>query len=89
DAQTAWFQVGLETIVSRDPQIILVSSVHPETIAGEVERLRATTGWEDVDAIANGRVHHVDLDILGRPGPRLIDGLEILARLFHPDRFAP
>ncbi len=88
DAQTAWFQVGLETIVSRDPQIILVSSVHPETIARDVDRLRKTPGWEDVDAIVNGQVHHVDMDILGRPGPRLIDGLEILAGIFHPARFA-
>ena len=88
DAQTAWFQVGLETIVSRNPQIILVSSVDPETIGRDVERLRNTPGWEEVDAIVAGRVYHVDLDILGRPGPRLIDGLEILAKIFHPDRFA-
>ena len=88
DAQTAWFQVGLETIVSRNPQIILVSSVDPDTVGRDVERLRNTPGWEEVDAIVSGRVYHIDLDILGRPGPRLIDGLEILAKTFHPDRFA-
>ena len=86
DAGSGWPQIGLETLVDRNPQAIVVSSGR-EQIEKDLVRLRQTSGWKTVDAIESGRVYHLDLNLLGRPGPRLVDGLEALARILHPDRF--
>jgi len=89
DADADWVQIGLETIVTRNPQIIIVSDHTPGDIEKGLERLRKAPGWTTVDAIASGRVYSINLDLLGRPGPRLINGLEALAHILHPHRFRP
>ena len=45
--------------------------------------------WSAVPAVRDGRVYGIDPDLVLRPGPRLADGAETLARLLHPDVFAP
>ncbi len=87
DASANWPRVGLETIVDRNPQVIVVSSTPPPKIGEALNRLRKTPGWKKIDAVISGRIYHINLDLLGRPGPRLVDGLERLAHAFHPDRF--
>lgn len=62
--------VGQEAVITRDPDIIIV--LHPEDITGR-------TGWQNVRAIKDGRVHtDLDPDHLMRPGPRLVRGFERL-----------
>ncbi len=82
-----WPQIGLETVVDRNPEVIIVSVESPESIPKDIARLRETSGWKTIDAVKTGRIYHLDLDLLGRPGPRLVDGLERLAALLHPGRF--
>jgi iron complex transport system substrate-binding protein len=46
-------------------------------------------GWQDLKAVQRGRVYTVDGNqYFNRPGPRLVDSLEILAEIFHPERFS-
>ena len=53
--------------------------------AGSLTRL---PGWKDLPAVRNGQVFAVDAaSYFSRPGPRLVDGVEILAHAFHPDAF--
>lgn len=82
-----WPQIDLETVVDRNPEVFIVSVESPERIPEEIARLRETSGWKTIDAVKTGRVYHLDLDLLGRPGPRLVDGLERLAALLYPGRF--
>jgi iron complex transport system substrate-binding protein len=53
-----------------------------------VESVGERPGWSELRAVRDGRVHAVLEPLYGRPGPRLLDGLEELARLLHPERFA-
>ena len=81
----AWVQVSLETIIEKDPEIILLGDatwggVTPEMVA-------ARGGWDVLSAVQQGRVYPFDDNLVSRPGPRLVDGLEALAVLFHPDLF--
>jgi len=89
DAQSDWIQIGLETVVSRNPEVIVVSEHAPDEIHRTLARLKTTSGWGAVAAIRSERVHSIHLDLLGRPGPRIVDGLEALARALHPERFDP
>ncbi|MEJ5223548.1 MAG: cobalamin-binding protein [Anaerolineales bacterium] len=80
----AYPQVGLEQIVTVDPQfIILGDSMWGVT----VESVAARPGWDGLTAVKEGRVLPFDDNLVSRPGPRLVDGLEQLARLLHPDAF--
>ena len=67
---------------------------HREPVArvqgqAEAKRLRGREGWSKLRAVRNGRVATIHADLLSRPGPRLIEGLEQLARSLHPKAFGP
>lgn len=83
DAQRDWPQVSLEEVVRRDPQAIIT------TFKESYEQLRSRTrpGWEGITAVRRGRILLIDQNIIARPGPRLVEGLEAIARFLHPDRF--
>jgi iron complex transport system substrate-binding protein len=85
ELQGEWVQVSLEEILRRDPDLILLG----DAIWGgvTVESVVARPGWSELSAVKNQRVYPFDDNIVSRPGPRLVDGLEALAKLFHPDRF--
>jgi len=85
ELQGEWVQVSLEEILRRDPDLILLG----DAIWGgvTVEAVIARPGWGELSAVKNQRVYPFDDNIVSRPGPRLVEGLEALARLFHPDRF--
>ena len=75
-------QLTLDAIIEADAEVIVVahSGATPESV-------KARPGWQDIPAVKNDRVYAIDPDIVNRPGPRLVDGLETLARLFHPNLF--
>ena len=77
-------QVSLEQIVATDPTIIVLGDsmwgVTPESLV-------ARPGWESIDAVENNQIFPFDDNLVSRPGPRLVDGLEQLAKLLHPDLF--
>jgi iron complex transport system substrate-binding protein len=54
----------------------------------ESGKLREYPGWEELTAVRNQRVFAVDANAyFARPGPRVIDGTELLAHLIHPEEF--
>jgi cobalamin transport system substrate-binding protein len=77
-------QLSLEQVVAADPAFIILGDarygVTPESIA---ER----PGWENLSAVQNGQVVPFNDDLVSRPGPRLVDALEELAKLLRPELF--
>ena len=53
----------------------------------EVPWLAGQDGWRNLSAVKNGEVYLIHHSYFSRPGPRVIDGLEILAELSHPELF--
>jgi iron complex transport system substrate-binding protein len=81
---TAWAQISAEEIFSRDPDLIILG----DTAFGvTVESVAGRPGWSNLGAVKNGSVFALDSNLVLRPGPRLIDGLEALAALIHPEAF--
>ena len=77
-----------EFVIEADPDVILVGHEHPEDAAEVVAEISSRLGWANVAAVRQGRIiADMDPDILWRPGPRLIDGLEQLAARLHPELF--
>jgi len=76
---------GMEEILKRSPEVVVISSMNPK---GDYQRvLQEWTRWKTLPAVKNGRIHLMDSDLIDRPSPRIIDGLEELARILHPERF--
>ena len=77
--------IQLEDLIAADPELILLGdaaydpSITPASVA-------ARSGWSDMTAVNKGRiVVMLDDQVITRPGPRIVDGLEALARAIHPD----
>ena len=80
----AYPQMSLEQLVVANPAVIVLGDsmwgVTPELVQGRA-------GWETIAAVQNGQVFPFDDNLVSRPGPRLVDGLEQLAKLLRPELF--
>ncbi len=79
--------VSPDEVVARDPEVIVLCYCGARKLPDPASLLRRP-GWEDTTAVRAGRVYAVLEPLFGRPGPRLVDGLELLAALLHPEAFA-
>ena len=77
-----WPQVVEEIVIARDPEVILL------TYPGRMQ-LMSRPAWGYVAAVRSGRVVEVSAALISRPGPRVVLGLEILARAIHPQASQP
>ena len=78
--------ITMETAVQRNPQIIIVmSSMGAQNVS--LDFIKSNDQFKSTDAVKNGRVYEIDADIFGRTTPRIVDGLETLAKLIHPELF--
>ena len=83
-ATDAYPQLSLEQIVVENPSIIILGDsmwgVTPESV---LER----AGWGVIEAVKSNQIFPIDDNLISRPGPRLVDGLEALAKILHPGVF--
>ena len=86
EAQGAWVQFSIEQLVGSDPEIIMVDTIHGTAIVSE-EELRAHPAWREITAVKQGKIYRVDGDLVNRSGPRIIQGLEEIAKAIHPELF--
>lgn len=79
-------EVGTEEIQKFDPHYIIVTWCGFGERA-QAEKIKFREGWEDVYAVKNDRIIIFDDSYLNRPGPRLAEGTEMLAKAIHPELF--
>ncbi len=84
DAATAYPKLSVEQIIAKDPEVIVLSD---EGYGATVATVGTRPGWAGISAVKNGRVVAIDPDLTNRPGPRILDALEQLARALHPELF--
>jgi iron complex transport system substrate-binding protein len=81
---SAWAPMSAEQLVAANPAIIILGDsaygVTPEAVA-------ARPGWAGLAAVQSSQVYSFDDNLVSRPGPRLVNGLEALAKLIHPEVF--
>lgn len=79
DVGTAYPKLSKETALALKPDVIILSESDGNREPNEV--------FKNSPAVKNGRVFSVDADLLSRPGPRVVDALEKIARVLHPGKF--
>jgi len=76
---------SLEELVLDPPDVILLAldrgGLHHE------QALRHLPGWREVRPVREGTIRVLDAGLMSRPGPRIVDAVELLARLLHPEAF--
>ena len=77
--------LSMEAVLKEDPEIIVFPIGKAEGISPSEQQqwLR----WTSLSAVKQGRLHQIPADVLNRPGPRIVEGLEGLARIIHPEAF--
>ncbi len=84
--QEGWVKVNQESVISSNPDVIITTygyySENPK------EQVMKRDGWKDVNAVKNGHVYDVHSDLVTRTGPRLVEGVEEIAKSIYPEVFA-
>jgi iron complex transport system substrate-binding protein len=83
DVTTRYPRPSEEEVLARAPEVILASTGamagRESDEAARRQRLLSRAGWAQVPAIRDDRIAFLDEDVVSRPGPRLVDGLEAMA----------
>ena len=80
----AYPQMSLEQLIVANPTVIILG----DSMWGvTIESVKQRAGWDYLGAVQNGLVFPFDDNLISRPGPRLVDGLEQLAKLLRPELF--
>jgi iron complex transport system substrate-binding protein len=83
-------RIPWEEVVNWAPEVLIITpcGFNLEKVVEESRRLVNYPGWFDLPAVREGRVYAVDANsYFARPGPRVVDGTELLAHLIHPEVF--
>ena len=83
-------RVSWEDVRAASPEVLVLAccGYRVERTLADVPILRRQPGWDDLPAVRAGEVYAVDGSAyLSRPGPRIVDSLELLAGILHPERF--
>ncbi|MBX3122680.1 MAG: ABC transporter substrate-binding protein [Nitrospira sp.] len=84
-AATAYPRLTMETVLKEDPEILIFPRGSVETVPRSEQE--AWRRWTTLTAVQQNRLREVSADALNRPGPRVMQGLEALARVIHPEAF--
>lgn len=85
DLQGEWAQVSVEQLLAKQPDLIVLGD---NTYGGVTsDQVKARAGWDALKAVQENHIFIFDDNLVSRPGPRLVDGLEAMAKLLHPDLF--
>ena len=82
---TAYPRFNREQVLALAPEVIIITSM---TRGASFDQIKAEwQHWPDIPAVRDRRIEIVDSDLFDRPSPRLVDALEMLVKLIHPEIF--
>ncbi len=83
DEPITYPRISLEEVIRKKPEAIIISSMDR---GGQFQEAKSEwERWTTIPAVKNQRVHLIDSDLVDRPSPRIVEGLEMIARLLHPE----
>ncbi len=82
---TAYPRFSREQVLALAPDVIIISTMARQAVFDQVKA--EWSRWPNLPAARDQRIFVVDSDVFNRPSPRLLEGLEILVHLIHPNLF--
>lgn len=83
--EEGWPKLDPEAVIEKNPDVIITT--HGYYTENPVENVLNRDGWQDITAVKNKQVFNVDSDEVSRSGPRLVEGVEELAKAIYPEIF--
>ncbi len=78
-----YIPLSLERAITLAPEVILISSMADSLAAERVKE--GWKRWPQIPAVAQGRIHVIDGDLIDRPSPRIVEGLKGMTKMIHPE----
>jgi iron complex transport system substrate-binding protein len=86
DTRQSWPNINLEQVIRLQPEYLIFSSDDPQQVQRQLAELQQRPGWRVLEAVRNRRFIVVS-EAISHPSPRLVDGIEQLARELYPSQF--
>ncbi len=83
EGRIAYPRFSREQVLALEPEIFIITSMARQVVFEEVKA--EWRRWPNIPAVRDERIFLVDSNLFDRPSPRLVDGLELLTRLIHPE----
>lgn len=84
-ARAPYPRFNMEEVLKEDPEVLVFPVGAAEGISDSEQQMWRR--WPTISAVRRGRFHRISSDLLNRPGPRIVQGLEALIRVIHPEVF--
>ena len=83
-------RITWDEVVSYTPEVLVLipCSLSLERVVEEFDLLRALPNWDGLPCTRSGQIYAGNTHLFSRSGPRLVDGVEVLARILHPEVFS-
>nr|WP_243414631.1 cobalamin-binding protein [Sporosalibacterium faouarense] len=81
DAEEGYPLFDTEQLIEKNPDVYIA------TKDSDKEEIINRPGYDEINAINNDRIYLLEPNIISRPGPRIVDGLELMAKTLHPELF--
>ncbi|GBC75326.1 Vitamin B12-binding protein [archaeon HR06] len=81
NATAPYPRISSEAVIQANPDIIIL----PYEI--KIEDVKSRPGWDKINAVKNNKIYQIDSNLVNRSGPRIVEGLELLAKIIHPELF--
>jgi iron complex transport system substrate-binding protein len=85
NASNEYPELTTEYIIAQDPQVIIYT-IGPMTTTTASD-FAGRSGWSNTFAVSHDKIYSIDDNLVSRYGPRVVDGLEQLAEIIHPELF--
>jgi iron complex transport system substrate-binding protein len=83
DESTVYPFYSIETLLSKAPEMIIMSSMEgKKDHSNQIEKWQ---NWKSIPAVKRNAIYVVDSNLVDRPTPRIIEGLEAMVRIIHPE----
>jgi len=89
DATTSWPTISSEAVIEKNPDVMFLPDMYMGVgnFYETIEAVASRPGWDSITAVQNNALYEIDADIISRSGPRLVDALEEIAKMVHPEIF--
>jgi len=83
--EEGWPKIDQEAVIASNPDVIITT--YGFYVEDPIKKVTSREGWQDMNAVKNKQVVDVHSDKVTRPGPRLVEGVEEVAKAVYPDIF--
>ena len=85
DATTSWPTASSEEIIAKNPDVLVFPDTFMSQNYYDITTVKDRAGWNVITAVQNDAIYEINENLIVRSGPRVVDGVEAMLGLIHPE----